>query len=241
MKTQEKKSGKAQQRTRVVRTVILLFAAASVLASSGCSYYKNLYNKTNSPPVYNEQPIVRPAGTIWPGENLGNNLFTDKKARYVNDIVTILLDEAQAGANKATTNTSRDGSTAAGIGGIYQIGPDKTILSQYKLSGTSNNSLKGDGSTIRNGTLTGRITARVIRMTNNGNMIIEGKRQLTVNEEDQYMIITGIIRPEDITTENLILSSNIADARIVYTGYGVVDDKQHPGWMTRVLDWVWPF
>lgn len=219
----------------------MLFIAAAVLVSSGCFYYKNLYNRTNTPPVYNEPVIVRPAGTIWPGENLGNNMYADKKARYVNDIVTILLDEASAGANAAKTNLSRDGSTAAGIGGIYQLGPDKTILSKYALSGTSANSLKGDGQTIRNGSLSGRMTARVIKMTNNGNMVIEGKRQLTVNEEDQYIIITGIIRPEDITSENIILSSNIADARIVYTGNGVVDDKQHPGWMTRVLDWVWPF
>jgi flagellar L-ring protein FlgH len=241
VKSELKKSEKVQRRKRLFKTAALLFIAAALLVSSGCSYYKNLYNKTNTPPVYSEQPIVRPTGTIWPGENLGNNMFADKKARYVNDIVTILLDESQAGSNAATTNTSRDGNTAAGFGGLYQIGPDKTIMSQYKLSGTSSNSLKGDGTTVRNGSLSGKITARVIKMTNNGNMVIEGKRQLTVNEEDQYMIITGIIRPEDVTTDNIISSSNIADARIVYTGYGVVDDKQHPGWMTRVLDWVWPF
>ena len=68
-----------------------------------------------------------------------------------------------------------------------------------------------------------------------------GRRQLTVNAEDQYMILTGVIRPEDITSDNLILSQYIADARIVYTGRGVVDDKMRPGWLTRVIDWVWPF
>lgn len=221
------------------RRGMLLLLGASILLSAACA--RNLYNQTNTIPVYSEPQIIRPAGTIWPGENLGNNLYADKKARYVSDIVTIVLDEASAGANTASTNTSRDTSTAAGIGGIYQLGPDKTILSKYALSGTAANSLKGDGETTRVGSLTGKITARVMKITNSGNMIIEGKRQLTVNNEDQYIIITGIIRPEDITTENLILSSNIADARIIYTGKGVVDDKMHPGWMTRVLDWVWPF
>lgn len=225
---------------RSSKAAALLLAAAAALALSACSC-KNLYNKTNTAPVYSEPVVIRPAGTIWPGETLGNNLYADKKARNVNDIVTILLDEASAGANTAKTNTSRDTSTAAGISGIYQLGPDKTILSKYELGGTSSNFLKGDGQTSRNGSLSGRITAKVIKMTVNGNMLIEGKRQLTVNEEDQYIIITGIIRPEDITSENIILSSNIADARIVYTGKGVVDDKMHPGWMTRVLDWVWPF
>jgi flagellar L-ring protein precursor FlgH len=55
------------------------------------------------------------------------------------------------------------------------------------------------------------------------------------------MILTGIIRPEDITNDNLILSQYIADARITYTGRGVVDDKMRPGWLTRIIDWVWPF
>lgn len=221
------------------RLSMVLLLGAAVLLSTACA--RNLYNQTNTPPVYSEPQIVRPAGTIWPGENMGNSLYADRKARYVNDIVTIQFDESSSGANTATTNTTRDGSTAAGIGGAYQIGPDKTLLSQYKLSGTSSNSLKGDGATSRVGTLSGKITAKVIRINNNGNMIIEGRRQLTVNNEDQFIIITGIIRPEDISTDNLIYSSNIADARIIYTGKGVVDDKQHPGWMTRVLDWVWPF
>ncbi|MEN6464441.1 MAG: flagellar basal body L-ring protein FlgH [Syntrophaceae bacterium] len=221
------------------RLGMILLLGAAVLLTAACA--RNLYNQTGTPPVYSEPQIVRPAGTIWPGENLGNNMYSDKKARYVNDIVTIQLDEASAGANTASTNTSRDGSTAAGIGGIYQIGPDRTILSKYALSGTSSNSLKGDGETTRVGSLSGKITARVIKINASGNMIIEGKRQLTVNNEDQFIIITGIIRPEDISTDNLIYSSNIADARIIYTGKGVVDDKMHPGWMTRVLDWVWPF
>jgi flagellar L-ring protein precursor FlgH len=75
----------------------------------------------------------------------------------------------------------------------------------------------------------------------NGNFIIEGRRQLTINAEDQYLIIRGMIRPDDITSDNTILSQYIADAKIVYTGRGVVDDKMRPGWLTRIVDWVWPF
>jgi len=75
----------------------------------------------------------------------------------------------------------------------------------------------------------------------NGNLVIEGRRQLTVNSEDQFIIMTGFIRPEDITAENTIYSQYIADARIIFTGDGVINDKMRPGWMTRVVDWVWPF
>jgi flagellar L-ring protein precursor FlgH len=89
--------------------------------------------------------------------------------------------------------------------------------------------------------LQAQLTARVVRVLENGNLLIEGRRQLTLNAEDEFIVITGIIRPEDISASNSVSSSNIADARILYTGSGVVTDKQHPGWLTRVLDWGWPF
>ena len=85
------------------------------------------------------------------------------------------------------------------------------------------------------------MSARVMNILENGNFIIEGRRQVTVNTEDQYLILTGIIRPDDIATDNTILSQYLADAKIVYTGKGVVDDKMRPGWLTRIVDWVWPF
>jgi len=71
--------------------------------------------------------------------------------------------------------------------------------------------------------------------------MIEGRRQVRVNEEDQYIVLSGIIRPEDITSGNTISSQYVSDAQIFYTGRGVVDDKLRPGWLTRVVDWVWPF
>ncbi|MEQ8163676.1 MAG: flagellar basal body L-ring protein FlgH, partial [Smithellaceae bacterium] len=72
-------------------------------------------------------------------------------------------------------------------------------------------------------------------------LLIEGRRQLTVNAEDQFLVITGIVRPEDITAINTVASQYIADARILYPGDGVINDKMRPGWLTRVVDWVWPF
>jgi flagellar L-ring protein precursor FlgH len=75
----------------------------------------------------------------------------------------------------------------------------------------------------------------------NGNLVIEGKRQVTVNAEDQYLIISGIVRPDDIAFDNTVQSKYIADARIFYTGQGTVNDKMKPGWLTRIIDWVWPF
>lgn len=219
---------------------LILIIVVLLYITTGCS--QNLYNLQAPPPL--EIPVEKfapPAGTIWPGTNSGNAIFADKKARYVNDIVTITVSEYTTGANNAKTTTSRDSTATAGIAGLTQTSPDLRMLAKYELGGSASNAMKGDGQTSRNSNLTGTITARVIRVLDNGNLLIEGRRQLTVNAEDQYLILTGIIRTEDISSENVIASSYISDAKITYAGKGIVDDKVRPGWLTRVLDWVWPF
>jgi flagellar L-ring protein precursor FlgH len=200
-------------------------------------------------PVIAEEPmrVSTPApGSIWSGENSHNVLYADHRPRYVNDIVTIIISEQAQGGNNATTNTSRDTKNSADITAL--LGVDKSLINNnanlggaVALGGASTNALKGTGDTTRGSNLDARLTARVTRVMANGNLLIEGRRQLTVNAEDQFILMSGIIRPEDITSDNLIYSQSIADARIVYTGDGVVNDKMRPGWLTRVVDWVWPF
>jgi len=228
--------------------------AATFAILCGCSSLYGTYGTRPEEvqPEVRQRPVpvvVKPVpspGSLWPGETSRNMLFTDNKARYVNDIVTIVIDESASGQNQATTNTSRDSKTNSGISAL--LGLDTSILNKnpnmgasISVGGTSTNSLKGAGDTSRGGRLQARLTARVVRVLDNGNLLIEGRRQLTLNAEDQFIVITGVIRQEDITSENLVLSSNMADARIVYTGSGVLTDKQHPGWLTRALDWGWPF
>lgn len=222
-----------------------VFLLTAVLIA-GCSLHPAVIKEDE--PVVPPTAVVAPppAGTIWPGENARNSLFSDNKARFVNDIITIVIEESASGANTANTTTSRDTSTTAGITGLF--GLETKVLEQNKRMGTSfgvggssSNSLTGKGNTSRGGTLSARITARVFEVLPNGNLVIKGRRRMMVNAEDQYIVISGIIRPDDITSDNVISSQYIADAKIVYTGDGVVNDKMRPGWMTRVVDWVWPF
>jgi flagellar L-ring protein precursor FlgH len=211
----------------------------------GCS--KNLYHQADhpqfAPPEIKKTPLP---GTIWAGENAANSLFADRRAKRVNDVVTIVVSENSVGGNNANTNTSRDTSTNAGVTSV--LGMEGSILdllrkgtANISVGGTSSNSLKGVGQTSRDGNLMATMSARVMNILENGNFLIEGRKQVTVNAEDQYLILTGIIRPDDIATDNTILSQYLADAKIVYTGKGVVDDKMRPGWLTRIVDWVWPF
>jgi flagellar L-ring protein precursor FlgH len=211
----------------------------------GCS--KNLYHQADhpqfAPPEIKKTPLP---GTIWAGENAANSLFADRRAKRVNDVVTIVVSENSVGGNNANTGTSRDTSTSAGLTSV--LGMEGSILdllrkgtTNISVGGTSSNSLKGVGQTSRDGNLMATMSARVMNILENGNFLIEGRKQVTVNAEDQYLILTGIIRPDDIATDNTILSQYLADAKIVYTGKGVVDDKMRPGWLTRIVDWVWPF
>jgi len=219
---------------------------ATVIVFAGCAT-QNL-NATRpemiaAPQVARPQPAM---GSIWQGESANNMIFSDKKARYPNDIVTIIVSETASGGNKASTTTSKNTNTSAALTSFFGVenailNNNATMGGKIGLGGQSSNTLKGDGDTSRKSTLEARISARVMKVLDNGHLLIEGRRQVTVNAEDQYIIISGIIRPDDINADNTVASQYIADARIIYTGEGVINDKMRPGWLTRLVDWIWPF
>lgn len=226
----------------------IYLAGLAVLCAlaAGCSARTDLVK--NRPPLSLSSPAaVAPAtGSIWPGENAGNTLFADNKARRVNDIVTILVSENSDGTSKAGTNTGRDTSTTAGIGALLGLeksaqNSNENLKPSIQMGGSASNSLKSQGDTNRTTKLSTTLTARVTKVLENGNLLIEGRRDLTLNGEDQQVVITGRIRPEDITTDNVIASQFIADASINYSGHGIITEKMHTGWLTRAMDVVWPF
>lgn len=224
--------------------LVLILLAAVVF--SGCATRPDAVSKGEVilPPP---QPPPREAapGSIWPGEQRTNTLFADSKAKFIGDVITVNIEEQSSGQNRATANTGRQTSHTAGIRGIASLdrdgAMDKRIVGGYDLGGSTNSSLSGTGNTSRDGTLRATITAQVVDVLANGNLAVEGRRQLTVNEEDQYIVISGVVRPEDLSEDNVVSSRHIAQARIVYTGKGIIHDKMRPGWGTRIVDWVWPF
>ena len=109
------------------------------------------------------------------------------------------------------------------------------------LDAKSSNSHKGSGTTTRNGTLTATISATIKEILPSGNYLIEGKRQVNINNEEQILILTGQVRPEDINFDNTISSKLIAEASISYSGQGVIADEQRVGWGIRLINWIWPF
>jgi flagellar L-ring protein precursor FlgH len=109
------------------------------------------------------------------------------------------------------------------------------------VKGSMSSDFDGSGTTTRSGDLSAYMTARVTEVLPNGDFRILGSREVMVNNENQLIILSGVIRPRDISPENIVLSTYISDAKIAYSGSGIIDDRQRPGWLANLLNTVWPF
>jgi flagellar L-ring protein precursor FlgH len=187
-------------------------------------------------------------GSLW-SEMTGLNLYPDMRARKTGDVVVIrIVEDPEANLN-ADTTASRSSSIEAQLEffGIMQQLADKYPYLPQKagvddlIKANLNSQFKGEGSSNRDGHIRAYISALVVKVFSNGNLYVKGKREIRVNNETQYITIAGIIRPEDIGPYNEISSTYVADAQIIYSGIGVLADKQKPGWLGRVVDHVWPF
>jgi len=192
------------------------------------------------------QPEVRARseGSLFVGENRRSLLFVDRKAHLVHDIVTIRVVEAASASGEAKTDTNRDSSITGRLEGFF--GAESALAKngvtpEAAVKGGLAHSFDGSGATSRKNSLHASITAAVREVFPNGNLYIEGKKEVIINNERQFIVLSGVVRPEDIGPDNSVTSDLIADARIEYSGYGVLADKQRPGWLGRVMDVVWPF
>ncbi len=178
-------------------------------------------------------------GSLWNENQSRNFFFQDAKASHVGDIVTVRVVENASGSKAAGTSTSRASNLTASATPFFGL-PANT-LTNLGATGGFENSFEGDGTTTRRGSLTADVTAIVVAVYPNGNMMIEGEREVLINNEKEYLSVSGIVRPEDVLQGNTVFSTVIADAKIEYSGTGVVSDKQRPGWFVRILDFIWPF
>lgn len=201
-------------------------------------------------------PPTEANGSIYAAGSLFNDFFIDTKARKVGDIVTIKISESSKATNSADTQTGRTSSLEAGIDTLFGTEDwyrDKVLdnvpswlpkpdpFGSPSIKGSMSSDFDGAGSTSRSGDLSAYITCRVTQVLPNGNLYIVGSREILVNHETQMIILSGIIRPRDINDDNVILSTFISEAKIAYSGSGIVNDRQRPGWLANLLNSVWPF
>ena len=167
-----------------------------------------------------------------------NGLMLDLRARRVNDIVTIRVVESIVGTGTADSSLSKKSDGSGALPGFFGLeGKLPGFIDPTNLAGlTSETSFKGAGSTTRASALTATMTARVAEVLPNGDLVIEGVREIDINGDRQIVVLTGVARVVDIAPGNEIPSTSLGQLRIRYFGRGLMKDSLTPGWLVRILN-----
>lgn len=163
------------------------------------------------------------------------NLYNAHRAMRVDDILTVVIIESAKAGSQSGTNTQKqnDLSVSAANGtGLLKF------LPSFGASGSSKVDYTGQGGTTREGSLEAQISARVVKVLDNGNLVIDGSKVVEINEEKEMIKVNGVVRPQDIQGNNTIYSYNISDAQITYSGKGTANTGQRPGFLARFLNWI---
>jgi len=162
------------------------------------------------------------------------------------DLITIVVSESAEGKKEADTETKSASSISAAITNLLGFEDDlkdsnKDLQLDSIINAETANDFKGEGQTNRKDTLKARISAMVVEVLPSGIIRVEGERIISVNSEEQVMVISGLVRPKDISSINEVESSKMANLRIDYYGRGIVGEAQRGGWLGRIIRTVWPF
>ncbi|MDX3932276.1 MAG: flagellar basal body L-ring protein FlgH [Stenotrophomonas sp.] len=215
----------------------LTFAAAAIALLGGCVIAGDVRPYPALAPV---QPVMPPqaqatAGAIYAaGPSL--QLYSDRRARDVGDLLTITLLENTQAQMSANTATSKESELAIGTPTIF--GAPVTLGGKDILSATANGSrdFTGRGNSAQSNRLQGNVTVTVMQRLPNGNLVVQGQKNLRLNQGDELVQVQGIVRAADIAPDNTIPSSRVADARIVYGGRGAVAQSNAMGWLSRFFN-----
>ncbi len=171
-----------------------------------------------------------------------NPIFIDRKAMHINDIVTVVINESATQSSVGNKKISDLSQNNLG-GGVFGGGLLKNLngLTDVSFKTNTNNTFSGTGATSRNEKFKTTVTARVVKILNNGNYFIAGSRQILVNDSKQIVKVTGVIRSNDIDQYNTIDSKYIADAKIMYINEGDIAQATKKPWGSKMVDSVWPF
>ena len=217
-----------------------LIIIVSIFFINGCTtYVEEVNNKQFKPltPSFEEFNREEPSnGTIFSTSSAG--LFSsDRRAKKVGDILSVTLSETFS-SNKAVTNSSGKTDT---IGA--EVGPTGILRNFAGLGGSASktNSFSGSMATNQSNSLSGTLSATVVRVFPNGNLEIKGQKKLRITEGTEYIRLSGIIRPQDISTTNSVSSAKIAEAQIEYVGAGILDSATKPGWGSKIFRAISPF
>jgi flagellar L-ring protein FlgH len=195
--------------------------------------------QASQPEVPNTQTAI--TGSLWTPAAWYSDLAADQRARRVDDIATIVVQESASAVSTGATQTSRKSSAQSSITALAGLTkPTGPWANLANLGGQT--TLNGQGTTSRTTTLTTTVSARVTHVLRNGNLVLEGTKNVMINSENQTIIVRGVIRPIDLDTNNTVFSARLAQMEIQVNGKGVVADAVHrPNILYRLLLGILPF
>lgn len=222
-----------------MRFSLLLATVAALALTAPAQARKPKADPEAFAPTYAATVANPPAnGAIFQAANGYAALTSGARAAMVGDIITIQLVESTQASKSTAANTSRDGS----IG----LTPPTTglfskLLSSSDVGASGTNTFKGTGAASQSNSLSGEITVTVAQVYPNGTMLVKGQKALTLNRGDEFIQISGLVRQADITPDNKVLSTRVADAKITYTGKGEIARASRQGWLQRFFSMISPF
>jgi flagellar L-ring protein FlgH len=164
-----------------------------------------------------------------------HSLYNDRKALSADDILTVVIVESAKAGSESGTNTSKQNDM--NVSGANGSGLLK-FLPSFGASAGSKVDYDGKAGTSREGSLDAKVSARVIKVLDNGNLVIDGSKVVEINDEKEIIKVSGVVRPQDIESNNIVYSYNIADAQITYSGKGACHTGQRPGLIARFINWI---
>jgi flagellar L-ring protein precursor FlgH len=182
---------------------------------------------------------VAPSQSLWNPRRPSPSLIGDTTARNVGDVLTIVISEQQSIKNQEKSQLAKQASIDASLTNwtIFESLFNKLPA----VAGSSTRDMTGNAKYDKEGSLETRISVLVIDVMPNGNMLVEGRRRIVMDKETKSIRLTGIVRPYDISPLNTVLSENVANAAIAYEGQGPLTAATSRGWLSEMLDFVWPF
>ncbi|MCP4323975.1 MAG: flagellar basal body L-ring protein FlgH [Psychromonas sp.] len=223
-----------------------LILSVSMILLAGCTSLPNEEVK-NDPEFAPIEPVEAGVDVVNSGslfqENYANNLYSDIKAHRVGDIITVYLEEATSASKKAGSSQAKKNSYGITIDGtvVPSGGSTPMTISAGSAGLGQNSKFEGDADADQSNNLQGSITVNVVRVLSNGNLVIRGEKWLMLNNGEEYVRIKGVIRSEDVSSDNSVSSMRVANARIQYGGTGDFANTQEQGWLTAFFNSpYWP-
>lgn len=189
--------------------------------------------------------LVASGGSVWPSGGVERGMSADRRASRTGDIITVVVSEAANATSAQTKSANRESALEDAITQFVYSKAGAGLLSHNgdmpASSAAGKSSYSGGGSVNNSQTLSARAAVLVTDVLPNGTLVIEGARRITFSGETQYVVLHGLVRPDDISSANTVMSSNVADAHVEFVTEGTLTDAQKRGWLSKLYEKLRPF